>query len=795
VGVLDPFDPSWGDLPSEGRQRALDDATEPAQLARLALRDPDIELGLRAVAQICDDSLLADIASSSSRFVVAEAALARVRATAILAKIAIESKYTYIRAGAVDRIHDQPLLAEIAIRGVCPTTSRAAVARIRGRRLRAVIARQAVSGAARVAAAGSDAALIAEIALHDPDPDTRGVAVTKVVDGALVARIARQDPDARVREAAVRSLHDAFVLSQIAFEDTDPWVRTVAIERVADQSALERIALSHLDADLRKSAVARLTSKATLAQIASGDPAPTVRHAAVARVDDQSVLTQIAREDVAPEVRAAAIGRVFDQRVIASHARGDPAPYVRRVAINRLDDEDLLAEIARSDPDEGLRRDAIGRLHDEEPLLSFICHPNLALRIAAAERLRNLDFRRSLDGPSTFNVSARYPRAATDDPLFSPARGYLQVYAREVEAALDPLRVRDVLGPSEEPIQTVGLVMSLERSEARIFDQLASQHSSKAVRRVAIARLEEMRTEHPDALGEVIHEVALPELLAAARPTRLSQAKGAEPVDFSVFGPPAMAVGSTIMLQIFLHKPEQADEASGLAKAFDAGAERRGFRSLETDLELGSLVVFQVTIPKLETDAPLKHVVWRGRTASVQFAVTAPTGLVTQTVVGKVHAIQDGILIGHILFKLEVTETTPASDEQGLGDTALRYRYAFISYASADRNEVLKRVQVLAIAGIEFFQDLIKLKPGQRWQRELYRKIDESDLFLLFWSKSAKRSRWVLKEVRYAIARKGEDEEAPPEIVPVILGGPPFVKPPPDLAHLHFNDPIIYFMQ
>jgi hypothetical protein len=53
----------------------------------------------------------------------------------------------------------------------------------------------------------------------------------------------------------------------------------------------------------------------------------------------------------------------------------------------------------------------------------------------------------------------------------------------------------------------------------------------------------------------------------------------------------------------------------------------------------------------------------------------------------------------------------------------------------------------------------------------------------------------VLKEVQYAMTRNGGDELAPPEILPVIIEGPPPVKAPPELAHLHFNDRMIYFMQ
>ena len=95
---------------------------------------------------------------------------------------------------------------------------------------------------------------------------------------------------------------------------------------------------------------------------------------------------------------------------------------------------------------------------------------------------------------------------------------------------------------------------------------------------------------------------------------------------------------------------------------------------------------------------------------------------------------------------------------------------------------------------IEFFQDLLSLEPGERWAKALYKNIDKSDVFFLFWSSAAKQSEWVMKEVRYAMERKGGDEFAEPEIVPVIIEGPPAAAPPPELQHLHFNDTFIYFI-
>ena len=121
---------------------------------------------------------------------------------------------------------------------------------------------------------------------------------------------------------------------------------------------------------------------------------------------------------------------------------------------------------------------------------------------------------------------------------------------------------------------------------------------------------------------------------------------------------------------------------------------------------------------------------------------------------------------------------------------ARRYQSAFASYASPDRNEVIKRVQMLRAAGIQCFQDVLDLEPGDRWEKQLYRHIDECDVLFLFWSSSAKKSQWVEREWKYALDRKGDDF-----VRPVIIEGPPIVPPPPELAHLHFNDKVLYLLQ
>jgi TIR domain len=87
------------------------------------------------------------------------------------------------------------------------------------------------------------------------------------------------------------------------------------------------------------------------------------------------------------------------------------------------------------------------------------------------------------------------------------------------------------------------------------------------------------------------------------------------------------------------------------------------------------------------------------------------------------------------------------------------------------------------------------LDPGDRWQRELYRNIDGCDLFLLFWSASAKKSKWVRREVRYALERKGRDEFAPPEIRPVIVAASAGCPAVAGGQHIHFGDWLAYVIQ
>jgi hypothetical protein len=298
--------------------------------------------------------------------------------------------------------------------------------------------------------------------------------------------------------------------------------------------------------------------------------------------------------------------------------------------------------------------------------------------------------------------------------------------------------------------------------------------------------------------GELIKQ-----LKAQLQKTPTIQERTSEPaditkdlVDCSVFSPPSVTPDDMFLVQVFVHLPEQVEFAKNNAQKFDPEAQQLGVKSLGLPIKRGSELTFNLSIPKLEVDEPIQQLTWNGRADSIQFGVTVPADITQKTVIGTVTVSQNTIPLGHLKFKLSIipSASSTSKNPQPVGEVARYYRKAFVSYSSKDRIEVLKRVQGLAVSGITVFQDVLSLEPGDRWEQELYRNIDECDLFLLFWSTAAKQSPWVLKEVLYALERQGSDRLRSPEIIPVIIEGPPLVPPPPELQDLHFNDKLLYLM-
>jgi hypothetical protein len=269
-----------------------------------------------------------------------------------------------------------------------------------------------------------------------------------------------------------------------------------------------------------------------------------------------------------------------------------------------------------------------------------------------------------------------------------------------------------------------------------------------------------------------------------------------EEVISSVYAPGQASPGNSFLVQVFAHLAEDAGALEAIAREADEDARRRISGQLQKTIRRGTVLTFNLAMPGLEIDAPAQSCVWSGQPALVQFGVTVPKDCERKDIVALVIVCENSVPIGHLRFKFKIVDQTlPVAPVPTQVGKASRYKQAFISYASVDRAEVLKRVQMLNSLKLKFFQDLLTLEPGDEWEKLIYQYIDQSDVFFLFWSQAASESPWVKKEIHYAMHRKSDQDENAPEIVPVIIEGPPPAKPPSELNFLHFNDKFIYFIK
>ena len=254
------------------------------------------------------------------------------------------------------------------------------------------------------------------------------------------------------------------------------------------------------------------------------------------------------------------------------------------------------------------------------------------------------------------------------------------------------------------------------------------------------------------------------------------------PVTCTVYAPPEARPGDSILVQIHVHTSGSTHEADSLAHDFDSSSSRRGLTSFKTTVAEGAVLDFELTVKRAIVEEPFQELLWKGRTDSVQFEVEILDGISACSLIMKIGVSQEGVPTGRILSRLGVVPSySSATTVPVPSGTGVRHRTAFVSYASRDRIEVMKRLQMLRAVGICCFQDVMDLDPGDRWARELFHHIDESDVFFLFWSSTAKASEWVQKEWEYALERHGDDF-----VLPVIIEGPPIPEPPDKLKHPSF---------
>ncbi len=279
-------------------------------------------------------------------------------------------------------------------------------------------------------------------------------------------------------------------------------------------------------------------------------------------------------------------------------------------------------------------------------------------------------------------------------------------------------------------------------------------------------------------------------------PEQLSESAKPNNVCLSIYSIDRLEKGSNSIIQVWLYQKKLKGLIDKLAKQFNKDVEEKARKSLFNKVNTGDRITLILSANEFEYTAQ-KEFIWDGDKACENFLVKPPKAMddnVSQ-VTFSLYILIEGLPIGDVHFTLTLgsQDYLKKSNIKPINYQLKALERAFISYASKDREDVLARVQGMLLSEkYKIFLDVINLSGGEKWEPRLYQEIEHCDVFFLFWSKAASKSKWVKREIKFALQCKKDSGIDKPRIHPVII--PPPQKPPKTLSKFHFNDPIVQFI-
>jgi len=131
------------------------------------------------------------------------------------------------------------------------------------------------------------------------------------------------------------------------------------------------------------------------------------------------------------------------------------------------------------------------------------------------------------------------------------------------------------------------------------------------------------------------------------------------------------------------------------------------------------VLTMNLRIADLLTKDPEDAILWEGEIDSTSFAVQVPHETALGPQLGWAAIYANSIQIARLNF--EVTVGVQFAEPQSLHLQEKYHHKAFASYASADRDEVLRCIQGMenAALSLNIFVDVHSLRSGQNWEQKL----------------------------------------------------------------------------
>jgi hypothetical protein len=203
----------------------------------------------------------------------------------------------------------------------------------------------------------------------------------------------------------------------------------------------------------------------------------------------------------------------------------------------------------------------------------------------------------------------------------------------------------------------------------------------------------------------------------------------------------------------------------------------------EARWRVGAPITVRLTGEHVRVTPAERSFEWNGRENLVSFAVTVDGDAPRTKLQLCFHVLLGGLGIAFIPLGLAVGDEPGETGTQEM--TSRAPSSAFASYSSKDAEAVTRSLSTLAhwAPALDIFQDCLDLTPNEAFKPQLEAQIGKRDIFLLFWSRHARDSKWVLWEFETARAKRGMNA-----ILPMPLEDPALAPPPPGFEDKHMRD-------
>jgi hypothetical protein len=267
--------------------------------------------------------------------------------------------------------------------------------------------------------------------------------------------------------------------------------------------------------------------------------------------------------------------------------------------------------------------------------------------------------------------------------------------------------------------------------------------------------------------------------------------------DVTVMAPPKARPREKIIVQVLIHTPDNESIARSKALLVEPRSQELASRPLTIQLNMHDAIKVTLDCEEAKIVERAQEIYWNGRYVPVQFQLELPNTEYELVLTPKIYVFVNSILAADTIFRIVVSPDTPDLALSKVDQQGRSYRKRFLSHAREDKAEVMKSRRTLKrLAGGETFMDFLSMDPGEQWESRLEKEIKQCDLFVLFWSRYARASEWVVREAEFAWKCSKEDLSNPrPKMQPYPLEPLEIAGDPPAfLSELHFEDPDLHLI-